>query len=105
MQGIQSAPTLTALKASASKACALLKVIANEDRLLILCQLAQGECNVGTLEQATEITQPTLSQQLSVLREEGLVKTRRDGKYIYYSLDSTEVMEIMKTLAQQFCPA
>jgi DNA-binding transcriptional ArsR family regulator len=104
MQGIQSSPSLATLKESASKACAFLKVIANEDRLLILCQLAQGECNVGTLEQATEIAQPTLSQQLSVLREEGLVKTRREGKYIYYSLDSTDVMEIMKTLAQQFCP-
>jgi DNA-binding transcriptional ArsR family regulator len=104
MQGTQSAPTLDALKESASKACALLKVIANEDRLLVLCQLSQGECNVGALEQATAITQPTLSQQLSVLREVGLVKTRREGKYIYYSLDSIAVMEIMKTLAQQFCP-
>ena len=103
MNYVQSVPALASLKESASKASIFLKVLASEDRLLILCHLTQGECNVGALESATEITQPTLSQQLTILREEGFVKTRREGKYIYYSLDSTEVIEVMKTLAQLFC--
>ncbi len=91
------------LRASASKACALLKVLANEDRLLILCQLTQGERAVGELEAQTGVRQPTLSQQLGVLREEGLVTTRRDGKYIYYCLASTEVIQLMQTLSGLYC--
>lgn len=95
--------TLASLKQSATKASLFLKALANDDRLLILCYLSQGEMNVGELEKATEISQPTLSQQLTKLREEGFVKTRREGKYIYYTLDSHEVVELMKTLAQLFC--
>ncbi|MFL9923903.1 metalloregulator ArsR/SmtB family transcription factor [Herbaspirillum lusitanum] len=91
------------LRDSASKACALLKAMANEDRLLILCQLTQGECNVGDLEEQIGIHQPTLSQQLGVLREEGLVNTRREGKYIYYSLASFEVVQVMQTLSSLYC--
>ncbi|AYN96115.1 MULTISPECIES: ArsR/SmtB family transcription factor [Pseudomonas] len=91
------------LRASASKACTLLKALANEDRLLLLCQLTQGERNVGELEDLTGIRQPTLSQQLSVLREEGLVNTRREGKYIYYALASFEVVSVMQTLSSLYC--
>ena len=98
--------TLSAMlsnRAAASQACALLKVLANEDRLLILCQLVEGEKNVGELEQALGIRQPTLSQQLTVLRDEKLVATERKGKYIYYRLASHEALQIMKTLYQLFC--
>lgn len=91
------------LRASASKACLLLKVLANEDRFLILCQLTEGELNVGEIEEMLGILQPTLSQQLGVLRDEGFVKTRREGKYIYYSLASFEVIEVMKTLSSLYC--
>lgn len=91
------------LRDSAAKACALLKILANEDRLLLLCQLTQGECNVGELEERVGIRQPSLSQQLSVLREEGLVDTRREGKYIYYSLASAEVIQVMQTLWKVYC--
>lgn len=90
-------------RAAASQACALLKVLANEDRLLILCQLIEGEKNVGELEQALGIRQPTLSQQLTVLRDENLVGTERKGKFIYYRLASQEALQIMKTLYQLFC--
>ena len=90
-------------RAAASQACALLKILANEDRLLILCQLIEGEKNVGELEQALGIRQPTLSQQLTVLRDEKLVATERKGKYIYYRLASPEALQIMKTLYQLFC--
>lgn len=91
------------LRASAGRACALLKAMANEDRLLLLCQLAEGERNVGQLQSQTGIVQPTLSQQLGVLRDEGLVDTRREGKYIFYKLASAEVMAVMQALYVSFC--
>ena len=81
----------------------MLKVLANEDRLLILCQLIQGARNVSELEDLLDIRQPTLSQQLTVLRTEGLVTTERKGKYIYYSLASHEVIQIMQTLSSLYC--
>ncbi|MBX3617396.1 ArsR/SmtB family transcription factor [Nitrosomonas sp.] len=94
---------MAALHASASDACALLKILANEDRLLILCELSRGTRNVGELEEILEIHQPTLSQQLTVLREESLVATERKGKYIYYSLASKEAIKIMETLVDLYC--
>ncbi|WP_300088749.1 metalloregulator ArsR/SmtB family transcription factor [uncultured Nitrosomonas sp.] len=90
-------------KASAAKACSMLKILANEDRLLILCQLIQGKKNVGELEQTLGIRQPTLSQQLTVLRDEKLVSTERQGKYIYYSVASPEAVQIMNTLFNLYC--
>lgn len=94
---------LEQLRGSAGKACALLKAMANEDRLLIMCQLTQGERNVSQIEASTGIQQPTLSQQLTILREEGLVSTRREGKYIYYNLSSFEVIQVMQTLSSLYC--
>jgi DNA-binding transcriptional ArsR family regulator len=91
------------LYASADRACGLLKVLANPDRLLLLCHLAEGECCVSDMEAALDIHQPTLSQQLGVLRDEGLVATRREGKHIYYKLASPESMAIINTLHAQFC--
>ena len=91
------------MRAGAQQACALMKVLANPDRLLLLCELAEGERNVGELEQALGIVQPTLSQQLAVLRTEGLVSTRRDGKNIYYQIASTQALALMQVLYTQFC--
>lgn len=98
-----SVDSLKELRASASNACALLKTMANEDRLMLLCHLIDVELNVGELEALTEIRQPTLSQQLGVLRDEGLVSTRREGKYIYYKLASQSVLRIMQTLHEVYC--
>ena len=92
-----------AMRDAAQSACALMKVLANPDRLLLLCELAEGEKNVGELLEATGIQQPTLSQQLAVLREEALVDTRRDGKSIYYRLASAQALAVMQVLYQQFC--
>lgn len=89
---------ISALRSAAADACALLKIMANEDRLLILCELSQGSRNVGELEALLNIHQPTLSQQLTVLREDNLVTTERKGKYIFYSLASPQAMKIMHTL-------
>ena len=92
-----------AMQQAAAQACALLKVLANSDRLLLLCQMSQGAYCVSELEQITGIKQPTLSQQLSVLREEKMVDTRREGKQIFYSIASEEAMAVMKVLYEIYC--
>ncbi|HEY3540718.1 MAG: metalloregulator ArsR/SmtB family transcription factor [Trinickia sp.] len=94
---------LSAMQSAAEKACALLKVLANPDRLLLMCQLSQGEWCVSDLEEQLGIHQPTLSQQLGVLRDNALVETRREGKNIFYSIASTEAIAIMAVLYDQFC--
>ena len=95
---------LQSLRRSADSACRLMKVLSNPDRLLLLCQLSQGEKRVGELEELVGISQPTLSQQLGVLREEGLVNTRREGKNIYYSVARPDTLEILSTLYSLYCP-
>ena len=92
-----------ALQLAASQACGLLKVLANQNRLLLLCQMTQGDYCVSDLESMTGIRQPTLSQQLTILREEQMVSTRREGKQIIYSIASKEAMAVMGVLYQQFC--
>lgn len=91
------------LRANANAAGQLLKALGNPDRLLLLCQLSQGERNVSELESQLGIQQPTLSQQLAVLRREGLVETRREGKQIYYRICSQAALAVINTLYQQFC--
>lgn len=94
---------LDRMQAAAASACALLKVLANPDRLLVMCRLSQGDLTVGELEQQLGIRQPTLSQQLAVLRANGLVSTRREGKNIYYAVCSAQALAIMAALYEQFC--
>ena len=91
------------LRQSAAQACGLLKVLANQDRLLLLCQMSQGEYCVSELEETTGVRQPTLSQQLTVLRDEAMVNTRREGKQIFYSIASKEAMAVMKVLYELYC--
>jgi len=94
---------LETMKASAGRACRLMKVLSNPDRLLLLCQLSLSEKRVGELEEILGIVQPTLSQQLTVLRDEELVSTRRDGKNIYYQIASPQALAVMTVLFDQFC--
>ncbi len=91
------------LRTRADEAGRLLKTLANTDRLMLLCQLSQGEMNVGELESELGIEQPTLSQQLAVLRRENLVETRREGKQIYYRAKDARAMAVIQTLYGQFC--
>ena len=91
------------LRANAEAAGQLLKALGNPDRLLLLCRLSQGERNVSELEALLGIQQPTLSQQLAVLRREGLVETRREGKLIYYCISSPAALAVINTLYQVFC--
>jgi DNA-binding transcriptional ArsR family regulator len=103
MDSVKAALDLNALRASADKASGLLKTLANRDRLLLLCQLSQGELCVSDLEKRVGLQQPTLSQQLTVLRQEQLVKTRREGKQIFYAIASHEAMAVMQLLYTLYC--
>lgn len=91
------------LRENAAGAGQLLKALGNPDRLLLLCQLVEAEMNVGELERRLGIVQPTLSQQLGVLRREGLVDTRRDGRQIFYRISSPEAMAVIETLHGLYC--
>jgi len=92
-----------AMHEGAAEAARLMKALANPDRLMLLCQLSQGETTVSELEAALGILQPTLSQQLGVLREEALVETRRDGKHVYYRVRSPQALAVLRVLYDQFC--
>ena len=94
---------LQKMQSSADDACRLMKVLSNRDRMMLLCQISQGEKCVGELEACLDIQQPTLSQQLTVLRNEALVKTRREGKQIYYSHPNHVALEVMNVLYQNYC--
>jgi ArsR family transcriptional regulator len=88
---------------NASEAAQFLKALANPSRLVILCQLIEGERSVGELEELLGVRQPSLSQQLARLRADGLVNTRRDSKRIYYSLASQEAEVVISALYRLFC--
>lgn len=97
-------PSFAQMQAAATQASALLKVLSHPDRLLLLCQLSQGEYCVSELEASIGLGQPSLSQQLGVLRQEGLVETRRAGKQIYYRIASADALAVLQVLYQRFCP-
>lgn len=99
----QAAKNVTDMEDAAATAAALLKALANQDRLLILCHLAAGEKNVTELQEILGLRQPTLSQQLSRLRYEGLVEFRRDGKSIHYRLASDEAAKVIEVLYELYC--
>ena len=88
----------------AAHAADVLKLLANEQRLLILCQLTQGEFSVGQMVELCAQTQSSVSQHLGRLREGGLVKTRRDGTTIYYSLADDDVRKLIDMLCDRFGP-
>lgn len=91
-------------EASAAAAATLLRALANEKRLLVLCQLGDEELSVGALQARLGLSQSALSQHLAVLREEGIVATRRDGQTIYYRVADPAAVKIIETLATIYCP-
>jgi DNA-binding transcriptional ArsR family regulator len=95
--------SMARMRSAAGEATAALRALANEDRLLLLCELSQGERSVSELEEALDIRQPTLSQQLGVLRAEGLVSTRREGKFIHYSAADRKAVALLDTLYRLYC--
>lgn len=97
-------PDPLALAMKAGEAEALLKAIANSHRLMILCELQQGEVCVTELQRAIGLGQSSLSQHLARLRKDGIVKTRRDSRVIYYSLADARLLRVIRTLSELFCP-
>lgn len=89
----------------ASEAARVLKALANEKRLLLLCQLVEGERSVGELNAGIDLSQSALSQHLAVLRQEGLVNTRREARTIYYALAEGPAQRILQTLHGIYCDA
>lgn len=92
-----------ALQHHAEQASALLKAMANERRLVILCSLAQNEMSVGELEAVVGLSQSALSQHLARLRKDELVKTRRSAQTIYYSIRDDAVLSVLKSLHGIYC--
>ncbi|WP_264211229.1 ArsR/SmtB family transcription factor [Leisingera thetidis] len=93
------------MQAGAAAATAFLKTLAHEGRLMILCHLGAGERSVGELEALLNMRQAAVSQMLARLREDGLVRTRREGKTVFYSLKDSSTEEIIALLHKQFCSA
>src|SRR3546814_9672832 len=82
----------------------LLRMLANERRLMILCQLAEGELCVGQLQLRVGLSQSALSQHLAIMREQKIVATRRVGQSIYYRISDPAALQVIATLADLFCP-
>lgn len=97
------ADEMAAMMKNAVTASDFLKAMANENRLLLLCLLAEGEKSVTELENTLALRQPTVSQQLARLRADNLVSYRRDGKTIYYSLASEEARQVIELVYELFC--
>lgn len=93
----------THMKKKAEAAEGLLKSLSNRNRLMILCLLVDGERSVGELVMALEVNGPTVSQHLTLLRKDGLVKTRRDGQTIWYSISSEPARKVIETLYRIYC--
>ena len=91
------------MRAHAGDASRLLRALANENRLLILCLLADGEMTVGQLNEGVDLSQSALSQHLAILRRDGLVETRRASQTIYYSLATGPAARIINTLHEIYC--
>ena len=94
---------VTAMRAHAGDAVQLLKALANENRLQVLCLLAGGERSVGELNELLDLSQSALSQHLAVLREEGMVSTRREAQTILYALTDGPTQRILSTLHDLYC--
>ena len=95
---------ITRFEARAGEAAKLLRALANERRLMVLCQLGDGELSVGDLLPRVGLSQSALSQHLAVLREEAIVATRRDGQTIWYRIANPAAVRVVTTLAEIFCP-
>jgi len=100
---VEYSPELEQLMRKARKASDFLKALSHENRLLLLCLLAEKERSVSELENILSLRQPTVSQQLARLRYDGLVNTRRDGKTIFYSIASEDVRRVITVIYDIYC--
>ena len=98
-----AAPTPEQMARNAGEAARFLRTLGNENRLMVLCSLADGECGVSTLLERIPLSQSALSQHLAVLRREGLVATRRESQMIHYRLADARVKRMIPVLYELFC--
>ncbi len=94
---------LKRMRETAPRVSELMKVLSNEHRLMILCQLAEGEKSVGELAELLSVRQAALSQQLALLRKDGMVRTRRQAQNVFYSLAREDVRSLMGFLYESYC--
>jgi DNA-binding transcriptional ArsR family regulator len=95
---------LSDMQQHAQDAAALLKALANENRLMILCTLMSGEMSVGELNAQVPLSQSALSQHLASLREAGLVNTRKEAQTVFYRLEGDEAIKVIAVLQSIYCP-
>lgn len=99
------APGDLGLQDKATEAARLLRLLANTNRLLLLCHLvAEGEMTVGALAEAVGLSQPALSQHLAMLREDGLVATRKAAQAVFYRLADPKAARLLEVLRDLYCP-
>ncbi|NIA70705.1 helix-turn-helix transcriptional regulator [Pelagibius litoralis] len=91
------------MQTSATRAADLMKALSSENRLMILCQLAGEEKTVGRLAEDLGLRQAAVSQQLALLRKDGLVAARRDGRSIHYRLSGREARAVITLLYELYC--
>jgi DNA-binding transcriptional ArsR family regulator len=91
------------MKANAARAARLMRALSNEHRLLILCYLQNRELSVKELNQCLDLSQSALSQHLAILRNDGLVQTRRESQTIFYSLHGNQAQRLIETLHELYC--
>ncbi|ASU23947.1 transcriptional regulator [Vibrio qinghaiensis] len=91
------------MKTSAIEASELLKTMAHPERLIVLCQLINGEVGVGQLQQSSTLSQSAFSQHLTVLRKQGMIKARKESQQVFYSLSDLRVAQLVQSLQTIFC--
>lgn len=102
---MEAAGDLGALREKAAEAARLLRMLANANRLLLLCHLvSEGEMTVGALAEAVGLSQPALSQHLAMLREDGLVATRKEAQAVFYRLADPKAASVLALLRDLYCP-
>jgi DNA-binding transcriptional ArsR family regulator len=94
---------ITEMRESAAQAADLLKAMSNKNRLLLLCHLGEKEMSVNELNNFVDLSQSSLSQHLARLRQDNLVKTRRESQTIYYSIANPSVVKLISFLHSEFC--
>ncbi len=91
------------MRSNAQQVSELLRIMAHPERLMVLCQLTEGEVGVGTLQQGSALSQSAFSQHLTVLRKQGLIQARKESQQVYYSLADERVIQLIQCLHTTFC--
>lgn len=91
------------MQGAVSEAAELLKIMSHQERLLVLCQLTQGEVGVGELQKVSSLTQSAFSQHLTVLRKHGIIRARKESQQVFYSLADKKAESLITCLHSIFC--